>query len=145
MAEPFRGSVPDDRLYDLATDMWVQRATDGSVTVGATTFGLWRCGVVIAFTAKPRGAEVEAGRGLGTIESAKTVLAVRSPVGLRALVGNEAAEENPQLVNTDPYGAGWMACGEPTAWTSDAARLVDARAYRADRLRLEPEARIDIA
>ena len=144
MAEPYAGYVPADRWYDLDTDMWVRREADGTVTVGATSFGLWRCGEVIAFTAKPRGAEVEARRGLGTIESAKTVLAVRAPIGLRQLVGNEEAEEQPRLINIDPYGAGWMARGEPSDWAVDAAHLVDAQAYRADRLRLEPTARIEV-
>lgn len=143
--EPFAGVIPADRLYDPATDMWVVRGDDGRVSVGATAFGLWLMGEVIAFTAKPRGAEVAAGRGLGTVESAKTVLAVRAPVSFRLLDGNDAAEERPALVNREPYGAGWMAAGEPLAWEEDCARLVDAAAYRAHCLRMAPDARIEVA
>lgn len=145
MAEQhFEGHVPDDRLYDLETDMWVERASDGSVRIGATSLGLWRAGEVIAFTAKPRGAEVEARRGLGTIECAKTVLAVRSPIALRLVEANEAAEERAALVDDDPYGAGWMVRGEPLAWEADAARLVDARAYCDARMREMPHARLEV-
>ncbi len=142
--EPFSGFVCADRLYDPATDMWVRREEDGTVTIGATAFGLWLAGEVIAFTCKPRGAEIEAGRGLGTVESAKTVLSVRSPLALRLIRGNDAAEERPALIDQDPYGAGWMAQGEATNWEADRARLVDAAAYRAHCLGLEPGATVDV-
>lgn len=139
--ETFRGSVPANLLYDTRYDMWVRRE-GGEVVIGATSFGLHLAGEVIAFTPKPRGAEVEAGRGLGTVESAKTVLAVHAPVGFRLDTPNEAAEERPDLINRDPYGAGWMARGVPLDWETDAARLVDAAAY-IDHIRaIEPAAEI---
>lgn len=142
--EPFAGVLPADRLYDPATDMWLRLDADG-VTVGATGFGLWLAGELVAFTCKPKGAEVAAGRGLGTVESAKTVLSVRAPVGLRIVVANEAAERRPALINDDPYGAGWLAQGEPLAWVADVARLVDAVGYRLQILRHAPDAAVDIA
>ena len=142
--EAFIGSIPADRLFDPATDMWVVNNADGSVTVGATDFGLWLAGGIIAFTCKPRGAEVGAGRGLGTIESAKTVVSVRSPVALRLTEPNEAAEEKPALLNSDPFGEGWMARGEPLDWAVDSARLVVAADYREHCLRVAPDASVDI-
>lgn len=141
MRETFRGPIPADLLYDTEHDMWVRPldAAGGEVLVGATAYGIFRAGEVIAFTAKPRGATVERGRGLGTIECAKTVLAVHAPLGFVLLEGNEALEERPALVNRDAYGA-WMARGRPTDWAADRARLVDAAAYRAHVLRSEPAA-----
>ena len=139
--EPFRGRVPADRLYDTRHDMWVRREGD-EVVIGATGFGLHLAGEVIAFTAKPKGAEVAAGRGLGTVESAKTVLAVHSPVAFRLDTPNEVAEERPQLINRDPYGAGWMARGAPLDWDADAAQLVDATAYIEHIRAIEPAAEI---
>ncbi len=140
--EIYKGRVPADRLYDTRYDMWVRR--DGNeVVIGATSFGLHLAGEVIAFTAKPKGAEVAAGRGLGTVESAKTVLAVHSPVAFRLDAPNEDAEERPDLINRDPYGAGWMARGVPRDWDADAARLVDAAAYVAHILAIEPAAVIE--
>ena len=140
--DPFHGRVPADRLYDTRHDMWVRREGE-EVVIGATGFGLHLAGEVIAFTAKPKGAEVAAGRGLGTVESAKTVLAVHSPVAFRLDTPNEEAEERPALVNRDPYGAGWMARGAPLDWDADAARLVDAAAYIAHIRAIEPTAEIE--
>ena len=137
---PFHGSIPDDRLYCPRTDMWVQGAGDGDVLIGATSFGIFLAGEIIAFTAKPKGAEVALGRGLGTVESRKTVIAVHAPISFVLLEGNEAAEERPALVNRDPYGAGWMARARPAAWEAERGNLVDAAAYRRHVLAVEPEA-----
>lgn len=138
--ETFRGAVPDGLLYDTDHDMWV-RADGDEVVIGATAFGIHLAGRVIAFTAKPGGAVVERGRSLGTIECAKTVLAVHAPVGFVLAEGNEALEERPAMLNRDPYAA-WMARGRPLDWTRDRAVLVDAPAYRDHVRRIEPEAEI---
>lgn len=139
--ETYKGRVPANLLYDTRYDMWVRRE-GGEVVIGATSFGLHLAGEVIAFTAKPKGAEVAAGRGLGTVESAKTVLAVHTPVAFRLDTPNEAAEERPDLINRDPYGAGWMARGAPLDWDADAAQLVDAAAYIEHIRTIEPAAEI---
>lgn len=141
--QAFHGTIPDDRLYCPRYDMWVAMAGDGEVRVGATAFGLFLAGEVIAFTAKPRGAAVAIGRGLGTVECRKTVLAVHAPVSFIIAAGNDAAEEHPAVINRDPYGAGWMACGPATAWAAERPGLLDAVAYRHHILALEPEATFD--
>jgi len=139
--EPFRGTIPDDRLYCTRYDMWVCEE-DGLVTIGATDFGIFLAGEIIAFTAKPKGAEVALGRGLGTVECAKTVLAVHAPLSVTLVDTNETAEDRPQLVNNDPYGAGWMVRGRPADWLGERGGLVDAAAYRRHVLSVEPEARL---
>jgi glycine cleavage system H protein len=141
--QPFHGSIPDDRLYCPRHDMWVQSQADGEVLIGASSFGIFLAGQLIAFTAKPSGAEVAIDRGMGTVESRKTVLAVHAPISFILLEGNETAEEQPRLLNLDPYGAGWMARARPTHWAEEKAGLVDAAAYRRHVLQLEPEARLD--
>lgn len=138
----FRGRIPDDRLYCPRHDMWVQER-DGEVVIGATSFGLFLAGEIIAFTAKPQGAEIAIGRGMGTVESRKTVVAVHAPISFKLMEGNEAAEERPALVNADPYGTGWMARGLPLAWPEERATLVDAAAYRRHVLSVEPQALFD--
>lgn len=140
--QAFRGRIPDDRLYSPEHDMWVLEQ-DGEVLVGATAFGLFLAGQLVGFAAKPRGAEVARGRGLGTVESRKTVLTVHSPLSSRLLEGNEAAEERPALLNRDPYGEGWMVRALPLDWENERALLVDAAAYRRHVLRVEPEAVFD--
>lgn len=140
--EIFRGRVPEELLYDTRYDMWVRREGD-DVVIGATSFGVHLAGEVVAFTAKPRGARVAAGRGLGTVECNKTVLAAHAPVSFRLDRANEAAEARPALINDDPYGEGWMARGIPLDWQADAARLVDAAAYVTHIRAIEPAALIE--
>lgn len=140
---PFIGHVPADRLYDATSDMWVLANDDGTVTVGATSYGLWLAGDVIGFTAKPCGARVERGRSLGTVESAKTVIAIHSPLSFVLDLANEALEERPSQVNGDPYGAGWMARGRPLAWDTERSLLLDVIGYRAHVLAHDPEARFE--
>lgn len=136
--QPFRGAVPDGLLYDTRYDMWV-RAEGEDVTVGITAFGVFLAGEIIAFTAKPKGAEVDAGRGLGTVESAKTVLAVHAPCAFTLREINEALEARPGPINVDPYAA-WLVRGTARDWATDRARLVDAAAYRAHVRSVEPAA-----
>lgn len=135
----FSGAVPDGLLYDTAHDMWV-RLEGGDVVIGATAFGIFLAGEIIAFTAKPKGAEVALGRGLGTVECAKTVLAVHAPLSFVLLEANEAAEERPAMLNRDPYHAGWMVRGRPMAWEAECGQLVDAASYREHIKRVEPKA-----
>lgn len=115
--ETYKGSVPAHLLYDTQHDMWVRRE-GGEVVIGATSFGLHLAGEVIAFTAKPTGAEVAAGRGLGTVESAKTVLAVHSPVAFRLDTPNEAPRSGPTSSTAIPTApAGWPAARRSTGRT----------------------------
>lgn len=141
--DKFKDVLPRDRLYDPQRDMWVKLGPDGRVEIGATAFGLYLAGSVIAFTPKPVGAEIDRGRGLGTIETGKTVLAVHSPLSLRLDAVNESAEENPALLDDAPYEAGWMIRGTPRNWQDERPGLIDADAYRAHCLKLEPGAQIE--
>ena len=140
--QPFRGYIPDDRRYCREYDMWVQERGD-QVLIGVTGFGLFLAGEIIAFTAKPKDAVIDRGRGMGTIECRKTVLALHAPLSLVLKTGNEAAEERPALINNAPYGAGWLVRGRPRCWISEQGALCDAAAYRQHILRIEPEACFD--
>jgi glycine cleavage system H protein len=109
-------------------------------TIGATAYGIHLAGRIIGFTSKPNGAQIDVTRGMATVECAKTVIAVHAPIACELLAGNEAVEENPDLLNRDPHGAGWMARVRPHDWLRDMARLVDARAYRKIIRRADPQA-----
>jgi glycine cleavage system H protein len=135
----FKGTIPEDRLYDPEWDMWVREKGE-EVLIGATSYGIFLAGEIIGFTAKPLGAQVEAGRSLGTVECAKTVLAVHSPVSFVLTEINEAVEANATALNRDPYGTGWMVRGQSVAWNTEKQRLVGASEYREHILSLEPEA-----
>ena len=139
MRKNYTGRIPDDLLYDPHYNMWVRTGND-DVMIGASSFGHCLAGEIIAFTAKPKGAEVALGRGLGTVECAKTVLAVHAPISFVLLEANEAAEERPAMLNRDPYDTGWMVRGRATDWDNERSRLIDAATYRAHIRRLEPAA-----
>lgn len=137
----FRGAIPDDLLYDPHFDMWVRREGE-EVLIGATSLGIFHAGEIIGFTAKPRGAKIEKSRGLGTVESAKTVIAVHAPISFELILANETAEERPAMINRDPYGAGWMVRGRPLDWENDCTFLVDAATYRQQVRSVEPDGEI---
>lgn len=143
MPEPYRGSIPNDRLYDTCYDMWVVLQADGRVLIGATGFGIHLAGEIIMFTGKPKGAEVRRGKGLGTVETGKTIIAVHSPVSVRDLQCNEAAETDPIAINRDPYGQGWLAVGMPIDWPSEQQLLVDASDYVEHVVAIDPAAVIE--
>jgi len=139
--EPFCGEIPDGLLYDCGHDMWLRREGE-EVIIGSTSFGIHLAGEIIGFTAKPAGATVMLGRGLGTVESAKTVLALHAPVSFVLTAANEAAEEHPALLNLEPYGRGWMVRGRPLDWSGECAGLTNAAAYRSHVLAIDPAAHI---
>ena len=87
--QSFKGSIPSDLRYCRQYDMWVKEQ-DGEVLIGATSFGLFLAGEIIAFTAKPNGAEVAQGRGMGTVECRKTVLAIHAPISFRLITDRKS-------------------------------------------------------
>ena len=107
MAE-FRGcDFPDDLSYDDELTLWFRQVSAGVWDVGLTPFGLALSGEVYMFNPKPVGREIESGRAFGVIEVAKTILTVRSPFACVILATHAALEDQPGLINRDPYGS-WL-------------------------------------
>jgi glycine cleavage system H protein len=141
MREIFRGRFPVELLYDARYDVWLRRE-GAEVIVGATSYGAHFAGEILAFTPKQVGAEIEAGRSLAVVEVAKTMVAIHAPLSLRLLAVNQAAITRPQLINAEPYGAGWLVRGAPLRWESEHGHLVSRDAYVAHVLKSEPDAEI---
>ena len=80
---------------------------------------------------KPPGTRLRAGDELAELETVKVTLSVLAPVGGEVLEVNPALAPTPEVVNQDPYGAGWLALIAPSGWEEDRGRLLDARAYLA--------------
>lgn len=139
--ERFQGRFPPDLLYDIRADVWVRRAGE-ELTIGATSYGAYFAGEILAFTPKRAGAEIEAERSLGVVEVAKTMVAIHAPMALRISAINDEAVKKPELINSDPYGAGWLVRAVPLRWDEERTRLVDRDAYRAHVLAAEPDAEI---
>lgn len=117
--------IPDDRGYTKEHE-WA-RTDDGKVVVGITDYAQDQLGDVVFVGLPEPGSEVRAGQPLGEIESTKSVSDIYSPVTGTVLEKNAQVEQNPELVNSDPYGQGWLVIIEPTEEPTD---LMDPQAYR---------------
>jgi glycine cleavage system H protein len=97
---------PDDLLY-TADHEWVQ--VDGDTArIGITAFAQDALGDIVYVTLPDQGATVTARTVCGEVESTKSVSDVYAPVSGSVAAVNEALDSSPELVNSDPYGEGWM-------------------------------------
>jgi len=100
------GVYPDDLRYHREHD-WVRLDGDEAV-FGITWYAQDSLGEVVYFDPPGVGAQVTAGEPYGELESVKAVSDVIAPLSGEVTAVNEAVTENPDLVNRDPYGEGWL-------------------------------------
>jgi glycine cleavage system H protein len=98
--------VPNDRRYTKEHE-WAQER-DGRIVVGITHFAQDQLGDVVFVGLPEAGTEVQAGQPMGEVESTKSVSDVYSPVNGTIIERNAEVEANPELINNDPYGSGWL-------------------------------------
>ena len=112
---------------------WVQRTGDDTVRVGVTDYAQSALGDVVFVQLPDVGAEVTAGESFGEVESTKSVSDLYAPVSAKVVAVNGDLEGNPQLVNSDPYGEGWLVDLQVDAGSLDDALggLLDPDGYRA--------------
>lgn len=108
---------------------WV-RVEGDVVYVGITDYAQEQLGDIVFVDIPTVGETLNAGDTIGTIEVVKTISDIFCPISGEVLEVNEALEENPALVNQDPYGEGWLVKIKPAA-DSDFDALLDAEAYKA--------------
>lgn len=99
--------IPADLKY-IETHQWARVADDGTATVGITDFAQEQLGDVVYIGLPDVGETVNGGEEAGVAESVKSASDVFSPVTGDVVAVNEALEEEPELVNEDPYGEGWL-------------------------------------
>jgi len=99
--------IPSDLKY-IETHQWVRVADDGTATVGITDFAQEQLGDVVYIGVPDVGVTVNGGEEAGVAESVKSASDVFSPVTGEVIAVNENLEDEPELVNEDPYGDGWM-------------------------------------
>jgi glycine cleavage system H protein len=119
--------IPGDLRY-TSDHEWV-RDEGEVVVIGITSFAQEQLGDVVYVDLPGAGAEVEQGQAFGEVESTKSVSDLFAPVSGTVVERNEDLDDRPELVNSDPYGQGWMVTIAP----SDRAQLdqlLDATAYR---------------
>ena len=117
--------VPGDRQYTKDHE-WA-REQDGRVVVGITHYAQDQLGDVVFVGLPEPGTEVTAGQPLGEVESTKSVSDIYSPVTGKVLEKNSEVEQTPELINTDPYGGGWLVSIEPSG---EASALLSADEYK---------------
>lgn len=116
-------------LYTEAGLWAVLDDASGAVRVGLTDFRQQSSGDVVFVELPAAGTRLAAGDDLVNIETIKVDLAVPAPAAGEVVAVNEALADAPELINQDPYGAGWLVALKPVIWP--APGLVDAEAYLA--------------
>jgi glycine cleavage system H protein len=122
---------PEDLKYTSEHE-WVRSPgeADGSVRVGITDYAQDALGDIVYVSLPDVGVDLEEGAAVGELESTKSVSDVYAPLAGSVVARNDALDATPELVNSDPYGEGWLFEIVP----SDAAAvdaLTDAETYRA--------------
>ena len=115
-------NIPADLFYVIDKHVWA-RADGGLVTVGMTDVAQNLAKSIIAVTPKKPGKTVARGRSIATVDSAKWVGPVPAPVTGEIAEVNSALESSPGLINSDPYGDGWVARLRPADWDAEAGDL----------------------
>ncbi|MHA1606934.1 MAG: glycine cleavage system protein GcvH [Candidatus Freyarchaeota archaeon] len=119
--------IPDDLLYN-ETHQWA-KIEDGKVRVGITDYAQKALREVVYVELPEVGDEVSQGDEFGTIESVKAVSELYAPVSGKIVEVNSALEDSPELVNSDPYGEGWMIVIEASNLDEEKEGLLSAEDY----------------
>jgi len=122
---------PEDLKYSSEHE-WVRSPgeADGSVRIGITHYAQDALGDIVYVSLPEVGAEISSGDTVGELESTKSVSDIYAPVGGKVVARNDALDGTPELVNSDPYGEGWLF--EVTgASDTEIDALMDAAAYQA--------------
>ena len=123
--------IPSD-LYYTSEHEWVQRVGDDTVRVGITDFAQSSLGDVVFVQLPETGTDVTAGDSFGEVESTKSVSDLYSPLTAKVVAVNGDLEGSPQLVNSDPYGDGWLIelRVDADSMAGELEGLLDADAYQ---------------
>ena len=103
---------PDDLRYTTEHE-WVKTVGD-RMRVGITAYAQDALGDIVYVSLPETGSPISAGSSVGEVESTKSVSDIYAPISGTVVERNEALETTPELVNSDPYGQGWMFEVEPS-------------------------------
>ena len=123
--------IPADLRYTPEHE-WVRRTAPDTVRVGITDFAQDALGDVVFVQLPSVGTSVTAGEAFGEVESTKSVSDLYAPITATVVAVNSELDGNPALVNSDPYGQGWLLelHADGDTLEADVAALLDADAYR---------------
>ncbi len=131
----FLETTVDKFTFRVATDcfynqegVWA-RQENGRVRIGLSDFVQQRSGDVAFAEVKPVGTVIAAGEEVAEVETIKVNITYTSPVSGTIIEVNPAMKDTPEVINQDPYGAGWLAVMDIVNWDADRAKLLDPQAY----------------
>ncbi len=121
--------LPGDLRY-TSDDEWLRQEEDGSVTVGITDHAQSALGDLVYVELPEGGQELEAGGEMAVVESVKAASDVYAPVSGSVLDVNADLADDPEKINADPYGDGWIVRLQPSS-SIDSTDTMDPHAYQA--------------
>jgi glycine cleavage system H protein len=121
-------NIPADRQYTRSHE-WVRQLVDGSVEVGISDHAQAALGDLVFVELPETGRTLREGEACAVVESVKAASDVYAPIAGTVVAVNEQLKGSPELVNSDPYGSGWMLRLKPAAGASPG--LLSADAYAA--------------
>jgi glycine cleavage system H protein len=116
-------NIPEDLMYSIDNNVWVRKESDGSATVGLTSYAGSLAGQIVSYTPKKVGKEVKKDKSCATVESGKWVGPAKTPVTGEITAINDAVAAKPGLINEDPYGEGWLVKLKPSDWDGESGDL----------------------
>jgi len=111
-------NIPEDRYYWVEKHVWLRREGE-LVSIGITDVAQKLAKKVVAVTAKKVGKDIKKGKSVATVESGKWVGPVPTPVAGEIVEVNGVLSGEPELLNRDPYDAGWIVRLRPSKWDED--------------------------
>ena len=119
--------LPGDLKYTSEHE-WLRQEDDGSVTVGITDHAQSALGDLVYVELPEEGQEIEAGGEMAVVESVKAASDVYAPIAGTIVAINEVLSDDPEKINADPYGEGWIVRMQPSGGDAD---TMDPDAYQA--------------
>ncbi|HEY4369271.1 MAG TPA: glycine cleavage system protein GcvH [Steroidobacteraceae bacterium] len=120
-------SIPANLKY-LDSHEWARLESDGTVTIGISDHAQGSLGDLVFVEVPEVGRALAKGGAAAVVESVKAASDVYSPISGEVIAANTALSGAPELVNSDPYGAGWLFKLKPSD-ASELSQLLDATAY----------------
>jgi glycine cleavage system H protein len=114
--------LPGDLLYTREHE-WLRREEDGTVSIGVTDHAQSSLGDLVYVELPEVGQEVDEGGDMAVVESVKAASDVYSPIAGAVTEVNEELADNPELINSDPYGDGWIVRVQPDGDIDESALM----------------------
>ena len=123
------GTKVETGLFYTSEHEWAK--PDGDIVIiGISDYAQAALHEIVYVEPPKKDAEVTQGGAIGAVESVKAVSDFYSPVTGTVVEVNEALMNNPEKINADPYGEGWIAKIKPSNWAANVAKLMDAEKYK---------------